>query len=133
MPAEAIDLLTTKGRFQPDQAVILAEVIDMGIRDAQPVTVPILNARFSEFEARWAVFEAKMEARFAAIEARMAALETKMAAFEAKMEARFAAFEAKMDRKFDRLRFQLIIAVIVSNLAAGPLGTALLEVIKRAF
>jgi len=117
--AEAIDLLTTKGRFQMDQAVILAEVIDMGIRDAQPVTVPILNARLSEFEARWAAFEAKMEARFAA--------------FEAKMEARFAAFEAKMDQKFDRLRWQLFVAVVLGYAMAGPLGGAVLEALKRAF
>src|SRR5262245_4525013 len=128
MRAEAIDLLTTKGRFQTDQAVVLAEVIDMGIRDAQPVTVPIMNARLSEFEARWATFEAKMEARFAAFEAKMeariaafeakiegriAALEARMDAFEAKMEARFTAFEAKMDQKFDRLRWQLFVAVVL--------------------
>jgi len=117
MRADTIELLTTKGRFQTEQAVILAEAIDMSVQDAQLVTTPIMNARFFEFEARFTAFEAKMEARFVA--------------FEAKMEARFVAFEAKMDQKFDRLRLQLIIAIILSNVAMGPLGVALLEALKR--
>ena len=91
----------------------------MDVRGPQPVTAPISNAQFSEFEGRWAACEARIEARFTAC--------------EAKIEARFTTCEEKMDQKFDRLRLQLIIAIILSNAAMGPLGAALLEALKRAF
>jgi hypothetical protein len=60
-------------------------------------------------------------------------LDARFAAFEAKWETRFVVFEARMEQKFDRLRLQLIIAIILSNLTMGPLGTAALEALRRAF
>ena len=101
MKADTIDILTGKGHFPTEQALAVAEAIDMAIRDAQLVTVPILDARFL--------------------------------ASEAKIDARFAAMEARLDQKFDRLRLQLIIAILLGYAAMGPLGTAAVEALKRAF
>jgi len=156
MKADTIDILTGKGHFPTEQALAVAEAIDMAIRDAQLVTVPILDARFlaseakmdarfttsearmdarfaareAEIDARFAAHEAKIDARFAASEAR---IDARFAASEAKMEARFVAMEARLDQKFDRLRLQLIIAILLGYAAMGPLGTAAVEALKRAF
>src|ERR1700761_4104670 len=50
MHAVTLEILTRKGRFATDQAVAVAEAIDMAIRETQIVTVPILDARLSEFK-----------------------------------------------------------------------------------
>jgi hypothetical protein len=89
MKADTVDILTQKGRFPTEQALAVAEAIDMAISDAQLVTIPVLDARFARLEAR-------------------------------------------IDQKFDRLRLQLIMAILVGNAAMGPLGAALLDAIKRA-
>jgi hypothetical protein len=102
----------------------------MAIRDAQLVTVPILDARFTASDARFAAHEVKIDARFAAMEAKM---DARFAAMEAEMDARFTAMEARLDQKFDRLRLQLIIAILLGYAAMGPLGTAAVEALKRAF
>jgi hypothetical protein len=119
MKADTIDMLTAKGHFPTEQALALAEAIDMAIRDAQLVTVPILDARFlaheARMDARFVILEAKMDARFATYDAKLAAL------------------ESRLDQKFERLRLQLIIAILLGYGAMGPLGAALLEALKHAF
>lgn len=126
MKAETVGLLTTKGQFPTEQALAVAEAIAMALRDARLVTVPILDGRFATFEARLAA----LEARFVALEARV---EAKLAAFEARVDAKLAAFEARMDQKFDRLRLQLIVAILIGYAAMGPLGNAALEALRRLF
>jgi hypothetical protein len=144
MQAATVELLCRKGAFPTQQALAVAEAIDMAIADAQPVTVPILDARFlaseAKVDARFTAFEAKTDARFAAFEAKMNA---RFNTFEAKADARFQVFEAEfralrteIDQRFDRLHLKLVmgvIAVIVGNAALGPLGSATLEAIRRAF
>ncbi len=61
MEADAVDKLIEKGRFQSDIALAIGEAIDVTIKAANLVTVPMLDARF-------AVQDAKMEARFASVE-----------------------------------------------------------------
>jgi hypothetical protein len=129
MQAATVELLARKGAFPTEQALAVAEAIDMAIAHAQPVTVPILDARFlaaeAKVDARFAAFEAKMDARFAAFEARFQVF-----------EAEFRALSAEIDQRFDRLHLKLVmgvIAVIVGNAALGPLGSATLEAIRRAF
>jgi hypothetical protein len=152
MKAETIDVLTERGQLATVEAIAIAEAIDMAIRDANLVTVSVLDARFlaseAKMDARFAEAEAKMgarflaaefavNARFAAVDARFDALEAKMdarfAAMDFKIDARFTTFESRLEQKFDRLRLQLIIAVIVGSAAMGPLGTAAVEALKRAF
>lgn len=145
MKAATIDILTAKGHFPTEQALAVAEAIDMAIRDAQLVTVPILDARFlaseAKMDARFAASEAKIDARFTASEAKMdarfaareAEIDARFTESEAKTDARFAAMEARLDQKFDRLRLQLIIAILLGYAAMGPLGTAAVEALKRAF
>jgi len=91
--AATIELLTQKGRFQTDQALALAEAIDMAIGEAQLVTVPILDARFAAFKAE---------------------------------------MKAEIDVCFERLRVQMIIAMVLSNAALGPLGAAAWDALRRA-
>jgi hypothetical protein len=84
MHAAAVELLVDKANLEPSVALAFGEAIDMALKEAQFVTVPILDARF-------AVADAKIEARFAAVDARFATL-------EAKIDARFAAADARMDQ-----------------------------------
>jgi len=48
------------------------------------------------------------------------------------LAARFAAFEARIDQKFDRLRLQLILAILAGYAALGPVGAAVWDAIRRA-
>ena len=115
MQAATVELLTRKAKFPSEQALAIAEAIDMALADPQRVTVPILDARF---EAQ----QAKVDARFAKADARFVV-------FEAKMDARFAALEARLDR----FRLQIIIAILIGHVALGPVGMAIVEAIRHAF
>ena len=108
MQAATVELLKRKGQFPSEQALAVAEAIDMAITDQQLVTVPILDARF-------AASKADMDARFAA--------------HEAKVDARIAALEARLDR----FRLQIIIAILIGHVALGPVGVAIVKEIGRAF
>jgi hypothetical protein len=99
-----------KGNFPTEQALALAEAIDMAIDKTQFVTVPILDARF-----------ATLEARFAAVNARFDAV-----------EARFDALQAKMDLKMERWAVKMVIAMLVSQTALGPIGMSAVDAIRRA-
>ena len=107
MKADTVELLVTKAHFPAEQALAVAEAIDMEIQDSQLVTVPILDARF-------AAFQGEMNKRFAEV------------------DVRFVALEARIDQKFERFRLHLIIAILAGYGAMGPLGAAVLDAIRRA-
>jgi hypothetical protein len=102
MQAEVIDLLSGKGKFPTEQALVLAEAIDMAIEKTQFVTVPILDVRF-----------AAVESRFAALNARIDAL------------------EVKMDAKMERWAVRMVIAMLISQTALGPIGVGALDAVRR--
>jgi hypothetical protein len=135
MQAATVELLERKGQFPSEQALAVAEAIDMAIADPQLVTVPILDARFAASEAkvdaRFAVHEAKMDARFVASEAKV---DARFAAHEAKMDARFAQTDARiaaLEGRLDRFRLQIIIAILIGHVALGPVGKAIVEAIVK--
>jgi multidrug efflux pump subunit AcrB len=68
MEAAAMDRLIEKGGATPQLAQAIGEALDIILKAANLVTVPMLDARFAQHEA-------KMEVRFGAIEARFSALE----------------------------------------------------------
>jgi hypothetical protein len=112
MQAATLDKLQRQGRFAPEQAIAVAETIDMAMAEAQFVTVPILDARFAVVEARFAA----VDARFAAVDARFA-----------KIDARLDVMEAKFERDLASLKTQLIVVIVVSSTAVGPLSAKLLN------
>ncbi len=61
MEALAMDKLVEKGDLSPQVALAVAEALDITIKAANLVTVPMLDARFAQQDA-------KMEARFSSIE-----------------------------------------------------------------
>jgi len=61
MEAAAMDQLVDEGKFRPRVAQAIAEAIDITIRAANFVTLPLLDTRF-------AALEAKLEIRFGSIE-----------------------------------------------------------------
>jgi hypothetical protein len=101
--AETIELLSVKGKFTTEQAVIMAAAIDMGIEKAQFVTVPIMDARF-----------AAMDARFAAVDARITQL------------------EARMDLTMQRWAVKVVMAVLVGQTALGPIGLQAFSSLRQA-
>lgn len=113
MQAQVVDLLSGKGRFSTEQALVIAEAVDMAIEKAQLVTVPILDARFAVFDARMGRMDARMESGFAALNARIDSL------------------EARIDAKFERWTVRLVVAMLVSQTALGPIGMSTLDAIRR--
>ena len=118
--AAQVEVLTQKSHFGAEVALGVTEAIDMAIADAQPVTVPVLDARFAAFEskmdARFAAFESKMDARFAAV------------------DARFEAFEARVDAKLQSLRAELVrwvFLVMLGNVALTAGAHAVLHALQR--
>jgi hypothetical protein len=100
MHAATLDRLKRDEAFQTEQAVAIAEAIDMALADAQLVTIPIFEARLARVDARFDALEANMDARFEALESKM---DTRFAAFESKMDARFAAMDARFEGRFETL------------------------------
>jgi len=49
--AEAVEILDSKGRFEPQVAIGIAEAIEVSMNRTQLVTVPILDARLDAFGA----------------------------------------------------------------------------------
>jgi hypothetical protein len=134
MQAEVIDLLSGKGKFPTEQALVLAEAIDMAIEKTQFVTVPILDSRFAKVDVRFAA----VEARFAAIDARFDAVDARFARLEGRMESGFVAvnarvdsLEARMEAKTERLAVRMVIAMLISQAALGPIGVGALDAMRR--
>jgi hypothetical protein len=120
-------LLSGKGKFPTEQALVLAEAIDMAIEKTQFVTVPILDARFAAVDVRFAA----VEARFAAIDARFARLEARMESGFVAVNARIDSLEVRMDAKMERLAVRMVIAMLVSQTALGPIGMGALDAVRR--
>src|SRR6202790_4677132 len=101
MEALAMDKLVEKGDLSPQAARAVAEALDITIKAANLVTVPMLDARFAQqdakMEARFGSFEKSMEARFGSFEKSM---EARFGSFEKSMEARFGSFETSMEARF---------------------------------
>jgi hypothetical protein len=104
MHAEVVGLLSEKGRFPTEQALVLAEAIDMAIEKAQLVTIPILDMRLAALTARF-------DAKFAA------------------MDVRFAAMDAKLERWMVRM----VVAMVASQTVLGPIGVNAADTLRRAF
>jgi hypothetical protein len=54
--AEAVEMLVSKGKFEPQVAICIAEAIEVSMNRTQLVTVPILDARLQGLKAelvRW--------------------------------------------------------------------------------
>jgi hypothetical protein len=143
MRAVAIEVLSQKGRFPSDQALAVVEVIDMAIADAQFVTVPIFDARLAAMESRWDARFNALEIKFHGLEARFSALEQRFSVLEQRfnllersfgvLEGKFEAYTAKMDRKFDRLRFQLIVLVVACTSLNSPWFASLVQALRHVF
>jgi hypothetical protein len=141
MQADMIDLLSGKGKFPTEQALVLAEAIDMAIEKTQFVTVPILDARFAAVDVRFAAVEARfagIDARFTKIDARFDAVDARIARLEARMESGFVAvnaridsLEVRMDAKMERWAVRMVIAMLVSQTALGPIGVGALDAVRR--
>jgi hypothetical protein len=110
MHAAVIDLLSEKGRFSREQSLVLAEAIDMTIEKAQLVTVPILDARLAAINARVDKLEARMDSGFIQVNARIDMVEMKM----------------------ERWAVRIIVSMLLSQAALGPIGLNALDALRRA-
>jgi hypothetical protein len=107
----------------------------MAMDNTQLVTVPVMDVRFEALNSALERRFAAIDMRFAAIDVRFAQIDGRFAAIDARfveLEARMMAFEAKMEAKFERLTVRLVIAMLLSQTALGPVGMAALEAAHRA-
>ena len=131
MHAATVELLVQKAHLDPDTALAIATAIDMALQNAQLVTVAVLDARFSAFEAkvdaRFLAFETKVDARFLAFEA-------KMDARFAAVDSRFSALEAKMDAALQRTKAELVrwvFLALLGNVALSVAANSLLNTLQH--
>jgi hypothetical protein len=104
MHAETVELLATKGRFPTEQALAIAEAIDVGISNAQLVTVPVLDARFAALEGK---------------------IDTRFETFKADIERRFERLRMNL--------VTAVVTIIAAHAAFGPVGVAALKAIRSAW
>ena len=128
MLAETIELLSGKGTFSTEQALILAEAIDQVVDKAQFVTAPMLDARIATVTARIDALDAKLSARIESGEAR---LEARISSGETKLNARIDSLEVKMDAKFERWTVRIIIMMVLSQTALGPIGMRAFDSLRQ--
>jgi hypothetical protein len=141
--AQTIELLCKKGGFSTEQAVILAEAIDMGIDKAQLVTVPIMDARFAEMDARFA----KVDARFVEVNARIDSnfavlngkIDSKIETLSTRLDGNFTSVNARMDSlqakielKMQRWAVLMILAMLAGQTALGPIGMEAFSSLRQA-
>ena len=73
--AEAVEILVTKGRFEPKVAIGIAEAIEVTMTLAQLVTVPVFDARLQElrleFKAEFQAFRHEMKAELERVKAEL--------------------------------------------------------------
>ena len=139
MLAETIELLSGKGTFSTEQALILAEAIDHVVDKAQFVTVPMLDTRIATVTARIDALDAKLCARIesgeARLEARISSVETRLSerssSLETKLNARIDSLEVKMDAKFERWAVRIIIMMVLSQTALGPIGMRAFDSLRQ--
>jgi hypothetical protein len=124
MQAETIELLSGRGKFSMEQSLILAEAMDLVIDKTQFVTVPILDARLAMVNARIDVVEAKLGARIDELDA-------KLDAGIASVGVRIDSLETKLDAKFERWTVRVIIAMVLTQTAVGPIGMRVFDSIKQ--
>src|SRR5580698_5715567 len=109
MQAATLDKLQREARFAPEQAIAVAEAIDMAMAEAYFLTVPILDARFAavevaaglrfrEIDARFATAEVAAGLRFREIDARFAAAEAAAGLRFREIDARFVAIEVRFTK-----------------------------------
>ena len=108
--------------------------MDTVIEEAQLVTVPILDSRmgvidtrFAQIDVRFEKMEARMEARFAKVDARFDAVNTRIDGVEARLKTGFE----EVDIRFKVWGFRIILAIVVSQAALGPVGLSALELAKK--
>jgi hypothetical protein len=147
--ADTIELLSTKGKFTTERAVILAEAIDMGIEKSQLVTVPVMDARLAETNSRISQLATRMESGFAAVNARIdsnflalnaridgvtASLNARIDGTAASLSARIDSTTATLNARMDSvdLKIKLIIALIVGQTALSPVGMHALSSLRQA-
>jgi hypothetical protein len=127
--AQTIELLCKKGRFSTEQAVILAEAIDMGIDRTQLVTVPIMDARFAEVNARidsnFAVLNGKIDSKFETLSVRIDGNATSL-------NARMDSLQAKIELKMQRWAVLMILAMLAGQTALGPIGMEAFSSLRQA-
>lgn len=150
MQAETIELLSGKGKFSKEQALVLAEAMDKMVEKVQFVTVPILDARIGVLTARADTSEAKLGARIDSVETKLIALidaveagliaridavearlNARIDAVEARLNARIDALEAKLNAKFEQWTTRMIIVMVLSQTALGPIGVRVFDSMKQ--
>ncbi len=108
MKVATVEILIEKAHFEPRVAVAVAEAMDEAIdgknREAQWVTVPILDSRMAVIDARFTSLEAKFDSKLTSLEARF---DGKLTALEAKFDGKFAALETKLDARFRGFKGEL--------------------------
>jgi len=109
-----VEFLVDKGGFEPQEALAIAEGVDMAIVQSQLVTVPILDARLADIRADMRVESARLEGR---------------------LNERFFSLKADLEAKIERTRADLVkwvFLVMLGNVALSAGATAILNAVQHA-
>jgi len=97
-------------------------LLDVELQDACQVAHRFASEAVHELRR---AAQARVDARFAAVDARIAQL-------EARLTARIDSLEARMDLKMERWAVRMVIAMVLTQTALGPIGMGALDAVRRA-
>lgn len=101
--AEAVDLLMSKGNFEPEVALAIAEAVDVIMTGAQVVTVPVLDARVAELKTS------------------IKELDHKIDLVESKLENRIVGVESRLGNLIESTKSELVRWVFLAMLGSGAI------------
>ncbi len=96
----AVDVLMTKGEFEPQVALAIAEAVAITMTEAQVVTVPVLDARLATLDTRFAALDHKIEVVRIQLENKIDGVRTEL---DGKIEGVRTTLEAKIEVAVERL------------------------------
>jgi hypothetical protein len=115
LSATAVEILIEKGRFEPEVALGIAEAIGASMKQADLVTVAVLDARLQNLKS-------ESYLKFGDLDANK---------LEAKIDLRFGELAVKMERiKAELVRW--VFLVMLGNVALSAATTATLNALNHA-
>jgi len=119
--AEAVEILVRKSRFEPEVALGVAEAIEVSIKLAQLVTVPVLDARLLELKTE---LKAEIQALRLEFKTDFGKLSTEIQKVNANLSTEIQKVNANLSTEIQKVNANLMRWVLLTMLGSTALSMA---------